>query len=142
MNEDLPTNLARGITSQDCLVEGQMKSCVFQFLKNEKEGMYGLSIQWLDNEESEQIAKAMRGKRGDPKYILGFAVMTTHDLEEIKLIECYQNMEYMRVPNDSNPYHGHITIPIEAGSIKRQLASELVLRSTFYTFEDSLPVGR
>lgn len=145
MSGDFPVNLARGITSQDCLVEGQLKPCVFQFTRDEETGLHVMSIQWLDDEKSEQVAKSMlRRDDGDPKFGLGFAVLATRVLDEIKYIECYQGLEYCRVPNYSpecyNPYHGHITVPIEMRSVRRQLASELALNSKLYRFDEPLPI--
>lgn len=145
MNGDYPANLARGITSKDCLIEGQLKPCVFQFTRNESTGLHEMSIQWLDNEESEQIAKSMlRYDDGNPKFVLGFAVLATRVLDEIRSLECYHGLEYCRVPNNSpehyNPYHGHITVPIEMRSLRRQLASELALNSKLYRFDDHLPL--
>lgn len=147
MTRDYPEYLARGVTNSDCLTDGQMKHCVYQFTENTDKSLYELSIQWLDNPESEKIAKDMANtNRGSPKFILGFAVMSVKALDEIKMINDYKGMDYCRVPNRSetmwNPYHGHITVPCEMKKIKRrQLAAELVLRSDHYKYDEKLPVS-
>ena len=144
MTEDYPTYCARGVTDSDCISDGQMKHCVFQFVENKGNQLYELSIQWLDNDESEKIAKEMMKRNMDePKFISGFAVILKDTLDDIKTT--YSVMDYCRVPNRSenawNPYHGHITVPNSIGRIeRRQLAAELAHRSEYYRYDMRLPV--
>lgn len=147
MTGEFPTHLARGITSSECVDGATIKKCVFRFSENIEERLREMSIQWLDNEESEQIAKNMlkRDKTG-PKFGLGFAVIRTEDLEGLKKTEYYKDMSYCRAPTDVpgfyNPYHGHITLPLDARTISKQLASELALISKKYEYEEALPTDK
>lgn len=145
MDERYPEYLARGITRSECLDGDTLKRCIFQFSKEEGD-RWAMSIQWLDNPESETIAKAMLRRDGSgPKYGLGFAVISTRALEDIRSQGVYRGLEYHRVPNLSeghyNPYHGHITISSQTSALTRQLAAELVMRSRMYRYDDPLPVG-
>lgn len=144
MTRDFPTHLARGITSPQCIDGASIKKCVFSFSKNQKENLYEMSIQWLDDQKSAQIAKSiMKHDKPVPIFVLGFAVMRTEDLEDLKKIEDYANMDYCRAPTDTpeyqNPYHGHITLPLDARIVSRQLASELAMISTKYEYDQPLP---
>ena len=144
MTSDFPTYLARGITSPECVDGATIKKCVFRFSENAEDNLLEMSIQWLDNQESERIAKdMMKHNKPGPKFGLGFAVICTKELEELRKIEGYKDMHYHRVPTIipgfNNPYHGHITLPIDARMISRQLASELAMRSSKYDYDQPLP---
>ncbi len=144
MTRDFPTHLARGVTSPDCIDGTSIKKCVFSFSKNQKEGLYEMSIQWLDNQESAKIAKdVLKRDSPVPKFGLGFAVIQTEDLEKLRKVEDYTDMDYCRAPTNTpeyqNPYHGHITLPLDTRISKRQLASELAMISTKYEYDQPLP---
>lgn len=99
MNAAFPAHLARGITQTECIENGRLKRCVFVFSKNRDNGLYEMSIQWLDNPESEHILKIQR-KAGDrkPQFSLGFAVLSTGCLDRIIGKEEYAGASYCRVP--------------------------------------------
>lgn len=146
MNDTFPSHLARGITQSECIEDGRLRRCVFTFSKNHDDGLYEMSVQWLDNPESERILKNQR-KAGDrnPQFRLGFAVRSTGRLDRIIEKEDYAGASYCRVPNDvpgiENPYHGHITLPLSSRGTDKLLAAELAESSEWYGFHRRLPVG-
>lgn len=147
MNDAFPAHLARGITQSECVENGRLRRCVFVFTKNRDNCLYEMSVQWLDNPESEQILKSQR-RAGDrsPQFRLGFAVLSTGCLNRIIEKEEYTGASYCRVPNEipgiENPYHGHITLPLSSRGTDKLLAAELAENSEWYEFHRSLPVGR
>lgn len=143
-----PDNIARGISNSDCIKTGGIvPKCVFQFSWNKQEGISEMSIQCLDNEESVAILKRYyNAGRDRPKYGPGFLVLKTDSLEIIRSSGVYPGFDYYRVPNYSgdnpNPYHGHIVISSEDKVEIRQLASDLALNSSFYSYDSELPYGK
>lgn len=141
-----PKHFARGITRPECVSGDEVKRCTFEFKKNPNGDLWELSVQWLDNEESENILKSMRRKDSDhPQFVIGFAVLPTEKLEEIRKIEEYNVLEYSRVPTETpffhNKYHGHLSVPKIEPRIRKQLGAELAHRSKKYAFDQKLPVG-
>lgn len=135
---DFPSHSARGITIADCVDGKSIKRCMFRFDRMRELDRKELSMQWLDDRESELQMKS-RLKEDRPQFILGFAVLRTADLERLKRSPDYSGMDYIRAPSPNNRYHGLITIPY--GMSDRELAAELALLSEKYEFDQNLPVG-
>ncbi len=75
-------------------------------------------------------------------FVLGFAVLKTKKLDEIISDPYYEgNITYCHAPSFSNPFHGHICIPLDKYVLGRQLASELADNADLYDFDQALPVG-
>lgn len=112
-------------------------------MKNRENGMGEISIIWLDDTKAEEIAKSMLKRDSDElMFALGFAVMTTNKMSEIISDPYYGgDVYYCRAPSHSNPYHGHICIPLGKDELARQLASELADNADLYGYDESLPVG-
>lgn len=136
--DGFPEHSARGITMPECVDGKDIRRCVFRFDKIERLSRKEVSIQWLDDGDSE-IQMKSRLKDLRPQFILGFAVLKTSDLERLKHSLDYSGMNYIRAPSEGNEYHGLITIPY--GMDDRQLAAELAMLSEKYEFDDALPVG-
>ncbi len=138
IQDGFPEHSARGITRSECIDGKDIRRCVFAFDKIRELGRKEVSIQWLDDEDSEtQMKSRLKDRR--PQFVLGFAVLRTTDLERLKHSSDYSGMDYIRAPSEGNEYHGLITIPY--GMSDRQLAAELAMLSEKYEFDQNLPVG-
>lgn len=140
MTRPYPKHLARGITQDACASEAGVGRCAFAFdrVLND-DGKRELSIQWLDNSSSVEIIKSIM-KEGAPMFTRGFAVLKTTDLDEVCSCLEYAGLSYCRSASRNNPYHGSITLSIDDKLSRRQAASELALRSTFYPYNLDLPI--
>lgn len=136
--DTFPDHSARGITIKECVDGKSIRRCVFTFEKSEVVDRKEISIQWLDNQESVKQMKS-RMKNEHPQFILGFAVLKTSDLEELKYVSDYRGMDYIRSPSSGNNYHGLITITPQVNA--RLLAAELAIRAEKFEFSQELPVG-
>jgi hypothetical protein len=145
-DDGYPDNWARGISRKKYLrkdSEHPLKPVTFEYMKNRENGMGEISIIWLENREAEEIAKNMLKRNSDElMFILGFAVMMTNKMDEIISDPYYGgDVTYCHAPSHSNPYHGHICIPLKKDELARQLASELADNAALYRYDESLPVG-
>ena len=136
MNAGYPSNLARGITDSACASGPDVRRCAYTFEKRlGEDGRRELSIQWLDNVYAEKELKG-RLRKGEPTYVRGFAVLKTAELDLICKEQEYYGLKYRRDASKSNPYHGLITMnDVENKIVRRMIASELALRSTFYPYD-------
>lgn len=137
MTDSFPTSLARGVTRKECLDGKTLKACAFKFFKNHDNGLSEMSIQWLDNWESEEILKRMR-KDDHPQFMLGFGILQTATLDHMKALKEYEGMDYCYARSEANPYHGHITVPLEKDEITRQIAAELAHIAKYVSFGEFL----
>ena len=137
-----PLNLARGITDSACVQGSGVTKCAYAFDKKLREdGRRELSIQWLDDRGAETEIKT-RMREGEPMFTRGFAVLKTTDLDEMCRIYEYRGLCYERSASKGNPYHGLIIMnEVDSKLHRREIMSELALRSVFYPYSQELPVG-
>lgn len=141
MTSDYPPYLARGISNQECVSEGTIHKCVFQFSKNtgRRENLLEMSITWLDDRGAEKTIKSqMKGDHMQFRY--GFAVIRRLDLDNLISLDDFNKFHYERARTPDNPYHGNILVDDSVESVRiRRFNVELRNMSEFYKADDELP---
>ena len=109
-----PEKFLRGIASESFIdSEGRLLLGAFQFQPSPErgDGFDEVSINWLDNEESFNIAWNQKKKNDTDTYQFkaGVAILSRICLDSMILRPNMMGaLQYERLPIDGNPYHGNL----------------------------------